>query len=91
MSTTEKDSKVATHNVLGTSEFQPSSAAAEDIQTISKDGVNRDHDVESLKPGLVTQAELGDEGAQRIELMQQVWGKHGKKWIFMGLGLCMIA
>lgn len=71
-----------------TSGSNPSPDTAEGIHAIPD---NRDHDVESLKPGLITQAELGDEGAQRIELMQQVWGKHGKKWIFAGLGLCMIA
>ncbi|CZR51781.1 uncharacterized protein PAC_01658 [Phialocephala subalpina] len=35
-------------------------------------------------------AELGEEGAQRIELMQEVWGKHGKLYIFLALAFCMI-
>ena len=61
------------------------------IETVPKETTSRDQDVESLKPGLVAQVELGDEGAQRIELMQQVWGKHGKRWVFVGLAICMLA
>lgn len=32
----------------------------------------------------ITQVELGEEGAQRIELMQELWGKNGRKLIFTG-------
>lgn len=50
-----------------------------------------DHDIESLKPGIMTEVKLGDGGARRAELMQAAWGKHGKFWIFFGLGLCMLS
>lgn len=40
-----------------------------------------DVDLEVQKPVMVD-IKLGEQGAQRIELMQQVWGKHGKKYIF---------
>lgn len=47
---------------------------------------NHADDTESQKP--VFQAtELGEEGAQRIELMQEVWGKHGKLYIFLAYEL----
>lgn len=49
-------------------------------------------DVESLKPAMTPgEVQLGDGGAWRAELMQSSWGKHGKFWIFFGLGLCMLA
>lgn len=65
------------------------SETAADIQ-LSPAGAdtNQDHDVELQKPlNIVT--DLGDEGAKRIELMQQVWGKNGKLWIFVCLGICV--
>ncbi|MAD85789.1 MAG: hypothetical protein CL912_22735 [Deltaproteobacteria bacterium] len=40
-----------------------------------------DVDLEVQKPVMVD-IKLGEQGAQRIELMQQVWGKHGKEYIF---------
>ncbi|KAJ9139362.1 Major facilitator superfamily domain-containing protein [Pleurostoma richardsiae] len=48
-----------------------------------------DNDVESLKPTLA-EVDLSAEGAQRIEIMQQVWGKYGKLLVFSAIGLCMI-
>lgn len=48
-------------------------------------------DVESIKPGAAVEVRLGDGGARTAELMQSSWGKHGKLWIFLGLGLCMLA
>ncbi|KAH8597142.1 hypothetical protein B0O99DRAFT_508405 [Bisporella sp. PMI_857] len=50
-----------------------------------------DHDVENLKNAPLVEATLAGEGAQRIELMQQIWGKHGKKLVFTALGICMVA
>ena len=43
---------------------------------------NHAADDENHKP-VIHAAELGEEGAQRIELMQEVWGKHGKLYIFL--------
>lgn len=40
-----------------------------------------DVDLEAQKP-IGVDIKLGEKGAQRIELMQQVWGKHGKKYTF---------
>ncbi|KAH6717063.1 hypothetical protein BKA61DRAFT_671526 [Leptodontidium sp. MPI-SDFR-AT-0119] len=40
-----------------------------------------DVDLEAQKP-IGVDIKLGEQGAQRIELMQQVWGKHGKKYTF---------
>lgn len=48
-------------------------------------------DVDPLKLGVVLEPRLGDGGARRAELMQNSWGKHGKFWVFFGLGLCMFA
>lgn len=49
-------------------------------------------DVETLEPEIAAGGvQLGDGGAWRAELMQSSWGKHGKFWIFFGLGLCMLA
>ncbi|KAL2060987.1 hypothetical protein VTL71DRAFT_9039 [Oculimacula yallundae] len=58
--------------------------------TYGIDSSPTDADIELQKP-LRVDIKLGEQGAQRIELMQQVWGKHGKKYIFTALGLCMIA
>ncbi len=41
-----------------------------------------ENDIEMQKP-VVTEVKIGEQGAQRIELMQQVWGRHGKKYIFV--------
>ncbi|KUJ08496.1 MFS general substrate transporter [Mollisia scopiformis] len=46
-------------------------------------------DSEIQKP-VFQSVELGEEGAQRIELMQEAWGKHGKLFVFLSLALCMI-
>jgi hypothetical protein len=43
---------------------------------------NHAADDENQKP-IIHPTELGEEGAQRIELMQEVWGKHGKLYIFL--------
>jgi hypothetical protein len=48
------------------------------------------NDVELQKPILLTM-DLAEEGAKRVELMQQVWGKHGKAYIFACMSLCFIA
>lgn len=53
--------------------------------------ISTGRDVESITPGVATEVRLGDGGARRAELMQSSWGKHGKFWIFFGLGLCMLA
>lgn len=43
---------------------------------------NHPADLENQKY-IVRNVDLGEEGAQRIELMQEVWGKHGKIYIFL--------
>jgi hypothetical protein len=43
---------------------------------------NHAADAENQKP-VIQAVTLGEEGAQRIELMQEVWGKHGKLYIFI--------
>lgn len=62
----------------------PLTTTGEKIET-SNYGIDRAptyDDVETQKP-VLGEVKLGEEGAQRIELMQQVWGKHGKLIIFM--------
>ncbi|ORY70312.1 major facilitator superfamily domain-containing protein [Pseudomassariella vexata] len=68
---------------------EPSSAAMDTIEPAKEKSTVDHDDVESLKHMAVS-VDLGEEGAQRIELMQQSWGKHGKKWIFVALAFCMI-
>lgn len=48
---------------------------------VINDAPQDDDDLEMQKP-VIAEVKLGEEGAQRIELMQQVWGKHGKLIIF---------
>jgi hypothetical protein len=60
--------------------------AGTEIMSQDKSEINIDHDagdIELHKPG--PEVELGEEGAFRTELMQQVWGKHGKLFVFLGL------
>ncbi|KAH8892390.1 MFS general substrate transporter [Thozetella sp. PMI_491] len=64
-----------------TSEAHEISAAAE-VSSIA-------YDEENQKQPIVTM-DVGAEGAKRSELMQEVWGKHGKLLIFVGLGIFML-
>lgn len=70
-------------------EIEPSRPASGEIHPIGKKST-AECDVESLKPGLAVQTGLGDGGAQKSELMQAVWGKHGKLWVIFGLAMCML-
>lgn len=65
-------------------------AAASEAQPIEK-RVTTEQDIESLKVGAMPEPRIGDGGARQAELMQLAWGKHGRRWIFFGLGLCMLA
>ena len=69
--------------------IEPSHPAPGEIHPIEKKPT-AEHDVESLKPGLAVQTDLGVEGAQKSELMQTAWGKHGKLWVVFGLAMCML-
>lgn len=71
-----------------THDSRPSPAAAPDITPAVEKG--EEHDVELQKPVALT-TDLAEEGAKRIELMQQVWGRHGKLWIFTCMSLCFCA
>lgn len=66
-------------------EYAPASAvspllgtARDQYNTIGKYAAN----TESQKPAAHS-TDLGEEGAKRTELMQEVWGKHGKLYIFL--------
>lgn len=56
-----------------------------------KASVFAEQDVEGLKVRAMDKAKVGDSGARQAELMQLTWGKHGRWWIFFGLGFCMLA
>ncbi|EPE05642.1 siderochrome-iron transporter [Ophiostoma piceae UAMH 11346] len=49
-----------------------------------------DPDTLSLQKGVVAEAELGDYGAQQIEIIQKVWGKYGRISLYTAMGLAMI-
>lgn len=49
-----------------------------------------DTDAMSLQKGVVAETQLGDVGAQRIEIMQKIWGKHGKILLYSVIGLAMV-
>lgn len=54
--------------------------------------ISSEQDVESMKPtGVPVETHLGEGGARQAELIQAAWGKHGKLWVFIGLGICMLA
>ncbi|KAH8658191.1 siderochrome-iron transporter [Xylariales sp. PMI_506] len=52
--------------------------------------VDLEDGTESLKHATAIEVDLGEEGAGRIELMQQVWGKHGWWWVMAGIAVCML-
>jgi hypothetical protein len=62
-----------------------------EIQPAPKNNTNDAGDASSLKKGVVVEAALGDQGAQRIEIIQRIWGKHGKLVLYTAIGLAMIA
>ncbi|KAJ9138079.1 Major facilitator superfamily domain-containing protein [Pleurostoma richardsiae] len=62
-------------------------AGLEPIQPVATN--NNDNDVESLKNAPIA-VEISDEGARRIELVQLVWGNHGKLVAFSAIALCMV-
>lgn len=73
---------------------QPEIAKSSDSKEISASADDHaEQDVESLKTGatLGSDTKIGDGGARQAELMQLAWGQHGRWWIFIGLGLCMLA
>lgn len=49
-----------------------------------------DTDNMSLRKGVVASTELGDVGAQRSEIIQKIWGKHGQLLLYSVIGLAMI-
>ncbi|CAK7274514.1 hypothetical protein SEPCBS57363_006205 [Sporothrix epigloea] len=49
-----------------------------------------DTDTMSLRKGVVANTELGDVGAQRSEIIQKIWGKHGQLLLYSVIGLAMI-
>ncbi|CAK7233113.1 hypothetical protein SEUCBS140593_008493 [Sporothrix eucalyptigena] len=57
-----------------------SSAAGEDNKTVGEitAAPHIDADGMSLQKGVVAETNLGDRGAQRIEIIQKIWGKHGQ-------------
>lgn len=70
------------------SELAP--ADNKNVDEITSAPAINDTDAMSLKKGVVAEAQLGDVGAQRIEIIQRIWGKHGKILLYSVIGLAMI-
>ncbi|CAK7230550.1 hypothetical protein SCUCBS95973_007612 [Sporothrix curviconia] len=49
-----------------------------------------DTDAVSLRKGVMAETELGDVGAQRVEIIQKIWGKHGQLLLYSVIGLAMV-
>ncbi|CAK7270489.1 hypothetical protein SEPCBS119000_004117 [Sporothrix epigloea] len=49
-----------------------------------------DTDAMSLRKGVMASTDLGDVGAQRIEIIQKIWGKYGQLLLYSVIGLAMI-
>lgn len=79
--------------VLSDAESPIPAGTSHDVTAVEKQtmSVSVERDAEGIRPEVAVQVRLGDGGARRAELMQSSWGKHGKFWIFFGLGLCMLA
>lgn len=70
---------------------EPSPSKSHNVDAVKKTS-SAEHEIESMKPtGVPIEVRLGDGGARQAELIQASWGKHGKIWVFFGLGLCMLA
>ena len=65
------------------SEVEPEVNKTPDIATTDTDAM-------SVRKGAVADTELGDVGAQRIEIIQKIWGKHGQLLLYSVIALAMI-